>query len=42
MDDDSEARLAEIVTLNPRARANADIVRNTGTENLVIRIDLTE
>ena len=42
VDDDPEARLAQIVALNPRARANADIVRNTGTENLVIRIDLTE
>jgi deazaflavin-dependent oxidoreductase (nitroreductase family) len=42
VDDDPEARLAQIVALNPRARANADIVRNTGTENLVIRIDLAE
>jgi deazaflavin-dependent oxidoreductase (nitroreductase family) len=42
VDDDPEARLAHIVALNPRARANADIVRNTGTENLVIRIDLAE
>jgi deazaflavin-dependent oxidoreductase (nitroreductase family) len=42
VDDDPEARLAQIVALNPRARSNADIVRNTGTENLVIRIDLAE
>jgi deazaflavin-dependent oxidoreductase (nitroreductase family) len=40
VDEDPEARLEAIVTHNPRARANARIVRTTGTENLVIRIDL--
>ena len=40
VDEDPEARLAQIVALNRRARANAQIVRKTGTENLVIRIDL--
>ncbi len=40
VDEDPERRLAEIVARNPRARANARIVRKTGTENLVIRLDL--
>jgi len=40
VDEDPEMRLARIVALNPRARANAQIVRKTGTENLVIRIEL--
>lgn len=40
VDDDAEQRLQGIVARNPRARMNADIVRKTGTENLVIRIDL--
>lgn len=40
MDEDPETRLGKIVALNPRARANARIVRMTGTENLVIRVDL--
>jgi deazaflavin-dependent oxidoreductase (nitroreductase family) len=40
VDEDPEERLAKIVALNPRARANAKIVRKTGTQNLVIRIDL--
>jgi deazaflavin-dependent oxidoreductase (nitroreductase family) len=38
--EDPETRLAQIVALNPRATANARIVRRTGTQNLVIRIDL--
>jgi deazaflavin-dependent oxidoreductase (nitroreductase family) len=40
VDEDPNIRLAQIVALNPRARANAQIVRKRGTENLVIRIDL--
>lgn len=40
VDEDPAQRLAQIVARNPRARANAQIVRKTGTENLVIRIDL--
>lgn len=40
VEDDPETRLAQIVARNPRARANAQIVRKSGTENLVIRIDL--
>jgi deazaflavin-dependent oxidoreductase (nitroreductase family) len=40
VDEDPNIRLEQIVTLNPRARANAQIVRKRGTENLVIRIDL--
>lgn len=42
VDEDPEERLERIVAHNPRARANAQIVRKTGTENLVIRIDLDE
>lgn len=40
VDEDPQARLAQIVARNPRARTNVQIVRKTGTENLVIRIDL--
>jgi deazaflavin-dependent oxidoreductase (nitroreductase family) len=40
VDHDPEQRLQQIVARNPRARANAGIVRKTGTEHLVIRIDL--
>lgn len=40
VEEDPDARLRAIVALNPRARMNAKIVRNTGTENLVIRVDL--
>jgi len=40
VEEDPEQRLRKIVKLNARARANAQIVRNTGTEHLVIRIDL--
>jgi len=40
VDENPERRLEQIVALNPRARANARIVRKTGTEHLVIRIDL--
>ena len=40
VDDDPQERLAKIVAHNPRARGNAQIVRQTGTEHLVIRIDL--
>lgn len=39
-DDDPRARLAQIVERNPRAKANAAIVRKDSTELLVIRIDL--
>ncbi len=40
VDEDPNLRLERIVALNSRARTNAQIVRKTGTENLVIRIDL--
>jgi hypothetical protein len=40
VDEDPNVRLEQIVALNPRARANADIVRKASAENLVIRIDL--
>ena len=40
VDEDPEGRLGQIVARDPRTRANAEIVRKTGTENLVIRIDL--
>jgi deazaflavin-dependent oxidoreductase (nitroreductase family) len=40
VDEDPHQRLERIVALNPRSRANAQIVRNTGTQHLVIRIDL--
>jgi hypothetical protein len=40
VDEDPHTRLRQIVGLNARARANAQIVRKTGTEHLVIRIDL--
>jgi deazaflavin-dependent oxidoreductase (nitroreductase family) len=40
VDEDPEERLQQIVALNRRARSNAQIVRRTGTEHLVIRIDL--
>jgi deazaflavin-dependent oxidoreductase (nitroreductase family) len=40
VEEDPEQRLRQIVKLNARARANAEIVRKTGTEHLVIRIDL--
>ena len=39
-DDDPATRLARIVELNPRAKANAAIVRKDATELLVVRIDL--
>jgi deazaflavin-dependent oxidoreductase (nitroreductase family) len=42
VEEDPETRLAQIVALNPRAKANAKIVRRTGTQNLVIRIDLAK
>ena len=38
--DDPEARLDEIAERNPRARVNAGIVRKTGTDLVVVRIDL--
>jgi deazaflavin-dependent oxidoreductase (nitroreductase family) len=40
VDDDPQARLDSIVARNPRAKANAGIVRRVGSEHLVIRIDL--
>jgi deazaflavin-dependent oxidoreductase (nitroreductase family) len=40
IDEDPEQRLQQIVFRNPRTRGNAQIVRKTGTEHLVIRIDL--
>jgi deazaflavin-dependent oxidoreductase (nitroreductase family) len=39
-DEDPAARLAWIVERNPRAKANAAIVRKDATELLVVRIDL--
>lgn len=38
--EDPQTRLEQIVTVNPRARANAAIVRRRTTDNLVIRVDL--
>jgi deazaflavin-dependent oxidoreductase (nitroreductase family) len=40
VDEDPARRLEQIVAGNPRARANAQIVRRTGSDHLVIRIDL--
>jgi deazaflavin-dependent oxidoreductase (nitroreductase family) len=40
--EDPSARLNWIVSLNPRAKANAAIVRKDATELLVIRIDLDD
>lgn len=40
VDEDPQQRLEQIVVLNRRARANAQIVRKTGTQHLVIRVDL--
>ncbi len=40
VDDDAEAILEHIAAINPRARANTEIVRRSGTEHLAIRIDL--
>jgi len=38
--EDPVARLRAIAAQNPRTRANTRIVRKSGTEHLVIRIDL--
>ena len=40
VEDDPHTRLRQIVAGKARTRANAQIVRKTGTEHLVIRIDL--
>ena len=40
--DDPHDRLDRIAKLNPRARVNTWTVRATGTEHLVIRVDLDE
>jgi len=40
VDDNPDERLQKIEALNRHARTNARIVRRTGTEHLVIRIDL--
>jgi deazaflavin-dependent oxidoreductase (nitroreductase family) len=40
VDEDPQDRLERIVQMNGRAAANARIVRTTGTEHLVIRVDL--
>lgn len=40
VDEDPETVMARIAALNPRARANLAIVRRTGTEHLVVRVDL--
>jgi deazaflavin-dependent oxidoreductase (nitroreductase family) len=42
VDEDPLARLDRIAALNPRARANTNIVRRSGTELLVIRVDLAD
>lgn len=41
VDEDPMRRLDEIVKANPHARANAEIVRKTQAEHLVVRVDLT-
>jgi len=40
VDDDPSTRLQEIAKRNPRARANTNIVRKTGTDHAVVRVDL--
>ena len=40
VDEDPAARLDRIVAANPRAKANAAIVRKSATQLLVIRFDL--
>ncbi len=40
LNEDYEQRLQQIVARNSRASANVAIVRKTGTEHLVIRVDL--
>ena len=40
VDEDPDAALERIVRANPRAKANAAIVRRDATERLVVRIDL--
>src|SRR4051794_36982530 len=42
VDEDPRERLERIVALNSRARTNARIVRRTGTQHLVIRVDLDQ
>jgi deazaflavin-dependent oxidoreductase (nitroreductase family) len=37
-----QARLDKIATINPRARANANIVRKSATDLRVIRVDLDD
>ena len=40
--EDPQARLGRIAEINPRARANIDIVRRSATELRVIRVDLDD
>lgn len=40
--EDPHARLARIAEINPRARANTNIVRKSATDLRVIRVDLDE
>jgi len=40
--DDPQARLDKIATINPRARANTSIVRESATDLRVIRVDLDD
>ena len=40
--EDPQARLEEIAKLNPRARANTNIVRKSATDLQVIRVDFDE
>ena len=40
VDENPDERLQKIEALNRHARTNAQVVRRTGTEHLVIRIDL--
>jgi hypothetical protein len=38
--EDPQARLDKIAEINPRARANIDIVRKSATDLRVVRVDL--
>jgi len=40
--EDPQARLDKIATINPRARANTNIVRRSATDLRVIRVDLDD
>ena len=40
--EDPQARLERIAAINPRARANTNIVRRSATDLRVIRVDLDD